>query len=106
MMDNIYKTNFEDYKAIQKLHQVLNILEIPHKFRTLYDGFQCIFYDDNGENVRFDVVEHFFTYGCNRDLLEVMGEIVDFETGEDDGAGVEGYLSLKEVLERILKLYI
>lgn len=64
---------------------------IPFKFKDLYNGGQI-------ETPSWDVICHDYSYGHERGLLEALGDdIVD----EDYKGDVEGYLTAREILDRI-----
>ena len=80
----IFDTN-ENYKAILVLEELLKQHGIPHEKVKMFDGWG-LFYP-NAEWPTFDVIEHLYSYGSERDLLEAMGDgVVD----------VEGFLSVEE----------
>ena len=82
-----FKTN-KKYKSILKLEEILKQKNIPHEKVKMFDGWG-IYYPDR-ENATFDVIEHLYSYGSERDLLEAMGDgVID----------VEGFLSIDEALE-------
>lgn len=80
------------------------------EFRDCFEGGQIIVYentgspyDQSGKLIReWDAVCHEGSYGRERGLLEIMGNIVD---SEKVGDYVEGYLTAEEVLERVDNLY-
>lgn len=85
------------YKEIFRLKEMLEKENIPFIFRDLFYGFQ-INYPDIKNRV-CSVVEHNYSYGHNQDRLEIMGLISDEETDDD----VLGYLTARDVFERIYK---
>ena len=86
-MGDIFKIN-ENYKAILKLEEILTQKNIPHDLIKMFDGWG-IFYPDREAPI-FDVIEHLYSYGSEKDLLEAMGEgIIE----------VEGFLSVEEALK-------
>lgn len=71
---------------------------IQFEFREIFNGGQIIVYEKDSKIKRaWDAICHDGSYGRERGLLEVMGDLVNEEAGD----GVEGYLTAKEVLERI-----
>ena len=91
------------YNAIIEVSENLKELNIPHKIISLYDGYQIKF-----PFTKADIIEHEFSYGHEKDLMEVMGfnwNII--QKGEyakyDD---VLGYLSVREVLKLVVCKYI
>ena len=98
-----------DYKEIIKLKEMLENANIPFDFfRWLenddlpkdyldtMDGY-VLKYPNRGSGEVCSVIEHGGSYGHKDDKLEIMGL-----TGTDD---VEGWLSAKEVFNRIKKHY-
>ena len=67
---------------------------------SISDGFgerhQIIVYDDYG-NRRWDAICHYGSYGYEQGLLEIMGDIVKPEDGDD----VAGYLTADDVIKRM-----
>lgn len=62
----------------------------------LFDQHQIIVYDDNGRKM-WDAICQRGSYGYEKGLLEIYGDIVDYET---DGDTVVGYLTADEVIRR------
>lgn len=93
----------ENYKEIFKLKEMLEKAQIPFVFKEhkgIRDGYQILYpkYD-----VRIcSVIEHSYSYGNEKDLLEIMGLLTDEESEYDS---VKGYLSAENVFERIKKDY-
>ena len=85
------------YKEIHKLDKLLTDASIPHTFSSFYDGWQVCYPTD--KNRLLDAVEHFGSYGANKDLLEIM----NFAKGRPNG--IEGWLSAEEVFDRIKHHY-
>jgi hypothetical protein len=73
--------------------------DIHFTLSRLYDGWQIVIYDIDG-NYLTDVIEHSWSYGSEDDLLEVMGALAK----NTDGDSVEGYLSAFGILERLRNL--
>lgn len=69
---------------------------ISFKFQTIFNGYQIIVYDENGER-DWDAICHDFSYGHESGLLEIYGSIVD----ENAGDSVEGELTAEEILARL-----
>ena len=87
----------EKYRyEITKLAQELAFRGIPFVLRELYDGYQILV--EYGK-LDFDAICHRGSYGHDDGLLEIMGTIVDVDYDE-----VEGYLSAKEIIERVDKV--
>lgn len=75
---------------IRKLAEGLTARNIPFDLHPLWGGWQI-----TAEG--WDAICHTYSYGSDKDLLEIMGVIVS----EDAGDSVEGYLTAADVLERI-----
>lgn len=60
------------YKEIKKLHKMLLDAGITHDFHHLYDGYQ-VEYPHVGDFRRLSAIEHEFSGGSMRDLIEIMG---------------------------------
>ena len=87
------------HTEMEKLHAHLCLADIPHDI-TLCWGTPQIWYP-SAEDPVCDVICHAGSYGYEEGLLEIMG-LVD----EDHGDDVEGYLTAREVLRRILNHYL
>lgn len=87
-----YVTN-PRYREISVLDKLLTNAEIPHEMCKMNDGWQ-INYPSSGDEQIMDAIEHFGSYGESEDLLEIMGLT-------HNGDSVEGWLTAKEVFERI-----
>jgi hypothetical protein len=87
------------YLEILYLERELLKTDIHFTLRRLYDGWQIVMYDIDG-NYFADVVEHSGSYGSEDDLLEVMGALVE-DTNDDE---VQGCLSAFDILERLHEL--
>lgn len=88
----------EKYTEILKLSQMLCKAGIPHSLSRMYDGWQIIYFC--GREQVADVVQHRFSYGEEKDMLELQGLLKPQEKEYDD---VAGYLSANEVFKRIKK---
>ena len=84
------------YNEIVKLHEMLNKADIPHEFEEEWGGYH-ILYSCMGYTC--SVIEHDYSYGSNRDLLEIMGLLTAAEAFNDS---VAGYLTADNVFNRIL----
>ena len=84
--------NFEE---MDKLEAYLGEKKIDHARSSIHDGQQIIVFNDGGRV--WDVVLHSYSYGCEENLLEAMGEAL---LGHDD---VEGYLTAEDVISYIEK---
>ena len=86
------------YTEILKLKKMLEDANIPFSFRSNhFDGYQ-ICYPEAGEKRVCSVVQFSGSYGCNDNLLEIMGLLTESESIDDD---VVGSLSAENVFERI-----
>ena len=83
------------YKEIVKLHEMLMDAKIPHEYGAAYDGAQVIY--PNFETQKCSVVEHCYSYGNNRDRLEMQGLIFK----ENHHKDVEGFLTAEKAFEII-----
>lgn len=95
-----YKTDLA-YKEILKLDIMLTEKQIPHTCVKFMDGWQII-YPEDGENRVMDAIEHFGSYGHEKDLLEIMGLLTPEEQENDS---VLGYLTAENVFDRIERHY-
>lgn len=85
------------YKAILKLDSMLTKAGIPHTCKKFMDGWQVI-YPEPGENRIADAIEHFGSYGNEKDLIEIQGLLTPEELESDS---VLGYLTAENVFDRI-----
>ena len=90
----------ENYKEIWILKAALQEAGIPFSFHRLYDGWQLC-YPKDGEERICSIVQHYFSYGHEFNLLEILG--LNTETEEKEGVG--GFLSAVEVFHRIKNNY-
>lgn len=84
------------YNEIVKLHEMLTKADIPHEFDEEWGGYH-ILYSCMGYTC--SVIEHDYSYGSNRDLLEIMGLLTAAEAVNDS---VAGWLTADDVFNRIL----
>ena len=92
----------EEYKEIFKLKEMLEKANIPFVFKELNDyrnGYQ-ILYPVSGIERKCSVIEHIYSYGQEKDLLEIMGLLTEEEAECD---GVVDYLSAENVFHRIYR---
>lgn len=83
-------------KEIKKLSKMLDKEKIPHEDMPIFDGLQVNY--PNKEKCVCDAICHSYSFGHEEGLLEIMG-LVDKDYADD----VEGYLTAKEVFDRIKK---
>lgn len=88
------------YKEIIELKNRLDESKIPYEMMKLYDGYQIAY--PNIESFICSVVQHRGSCGSSLELLEIMGLLTDEEAEEDTFVG---YLTAKEVFERICNHY-
>lgn len=62
---------------------------------------QLVVFDRNGK-IRYDIICHKGSFGCDKGLLEIYGDIVP----KGCLGGVEGYLTAEDVIERIKKFEV
>lgn len=84
------------YSEIIRLRTMLKTAGIPHHFRDTFDGYQICYPEER--HMVCSVIEHFGSYGHDKDLLEIMGLLTPEEEEYDS---VKGYLTAKEVFKRI-----
>ena len=102
------------YGEIFRLKEMLEKANIPFvytdesfdldefSFEKYHIEYPCS-YKGNRDRV-CSVIQGWGTYGCEQDLLEIMGLLTDEEEAEEYGS-VKGYLTAKDVFERIQKHY-
>jgi hypothetical protein len=61
------------------------------------DGEQIIVFDDDGYR-KWDAICTKYSYGHEKGLIEIMGDIVDIKRVGDS---VEGYLTAQDVIDRV-----
>ena len=96
------------YSEIFVLKNMLTSAKIPFVFVERDDvlGYQICYpgYPDKGKSCVCSVIEHQYSYGNEKDLLEIQGLLTsDEEKRENDS--VLGYLSAADVFERINQHY-
>jgi len=82
---------------MEKLINLMDDAGIPYDVRTLWGGPQILY--PNTDNCICDAVCHSFSYGHQEGLLEIMGLVDEEEVGDS----VEGWLTGKQVFDRIKK---
>lgn len=88
------------YKEIRRLNKLLKKASIPHTMERLFDGWRICY--PSAKNCTMDAIEHFGSYGEEKDLIEIMGLLTAEEQKIDC---VVGYLSATDVFERIKQHY-
>lgn len=84
------------YTEILKLKKMLEDAKIPFEWKELHGGYQIRL------NVLIDAIQHFGSYGQEKDLIEIMGALTKEEEERD---GVLGYLTAEEVFKRFQYCY-
>lgn len=99
----MYNITNPKYKEILKLDTMLTEAEIPHTLRNWLDGWQvCYPVAVNHPECIVNAIEHYGSYGSDRDRLEIMGLLTP---EEEECSPVLGHLTAEEVFERIRKHY-
>lgn len=89
----------ERYTEIVRLDNMLTEANIPHEKHRFLDGWQVVYFV-GGKRIA-DAVQHFGSYGNEKNLIEIMG-LVDPEETMDS---VLGHLTAENVFDRISKHY-
>ena len=84
-------------KEMDLLEEYLRKKEKPYQRWYLDNGEQIIVYDEDGHRL-WDAVCTKYSYGHERGLLEIMGNIVDKKRAGDS---VEGWLTAQDVIDRV-----
>ncbi len=96
-----------EYFEIMKLALRLKEMDVPFEFFAIDEshkhGFQILY--PNAKSRVCSVIENDYSYGHEKDLLEIKGLVTDEEQSlvDDD---VLGYLTADDVYKRIKKHYI
>lgn len=91
----------EKYNEIFKLKSMLEENQIPFEWivhNDLRNGYQICYPEKDGK-CECSVIEHSFSYGNEKDLLEIQGLLT---AEEEDCDSVVGFLSADDVFQRIL----
>lgn len=94
------------YFEIMKLALKLKGQNVPFEFfikESYQHGFQILY--PNAKNCVCSIIEHDYSYGHEKDLLEIQGLISDEEQKLNNDS-VLGYLTADDVYKRIKKHYI
>lgn len=83
-----------NYQAILNLHVKLLENTIPHEILRLMDGWKIAY--PNQEECIFDVIEHYGSYGHEKDLMEAYGDGI---------TDVADNLSVDEAYKLFLKVH-
>ena len=98
------KKNNYDFIEIDKLEEFFIKYNLPYLRQKMYDGEQIILFKEKSVDTHimgnrlFDAVLHMGSYGHEKNLLEIMGFIV-----EDKDDSVEGFLTAEEIIKRLKK---
>lgn len=96
-------TVHKKYNEIFKLKDMLEKAKIPFDFSELHGGFHIVYPCSDGEVC--SVIEHDFSYGRRKDLLEIQGLMTKEEMKQYDD-DVLGYLIAENVFVRIKQHYV
>jgi len=94
-----YLDNREYYKEIGKLHDMFENDGLPVRITNLMDGYQLTI-----DGFDFDVIEHYGSYGCNDDKLEIMGLYSAEECGGHKYK-IKGHLTADEIYKKFYEVY-
>ena len=87
------------FTEIFRLKKMLEEANIPFRFTENFNGGFHIVYSFEGKEI-CSVIEHDFSYGREKDLLEIQGLMTEQEMSEVQDS-VLGYLTATNVFERI-----
>lgn len=86
---------------MDKLEDYLNAKDFNYIRKPLYDGEQIIVYNNKGVQL-WDAVCHSGSYGHERGLLEIMGDITKKRLCDNIILNdVEGYITAENIIERL-----
>ena len=104
---DLIESDMAKYTEIFKLKDMLENAKITFDFikhtSPSKKGFQ-ICYPEKGGNCVCSVIEHSFSYGNEKDLLEIQG-LMTKEEEEEQHDSVLGFLTAENVFKRIEKHY-
>ena len=84
-------------KEIDLLEEYLRKKEKPYQRKDMDDGEQIIVYDEKGYRL-WDAICTRYSFGHEKGLLEIMGNIVDEKRVRDR---VEGWPTAQDVIDRV-----
>lgn len=84
-------------KQMDLLEEYLRKKEKPYQRWDMDDGEQIIVYDEEGHRL-WDAICTKYSFGREKGLLEIMGNIVDKKRVGDS---VEGWLTAQDVIDRV-----
>lgn len=90
----------ESYTEILKLHKLLIDANIPHTLDRFLDGWQIVY--PNTKSRVADAIQHYGSYGNEKNLLEIMGLLTPIEAESDS---VLGCLTAEDVFNRMREHY-
>lgn len=91
------------YTAILDLSNMLANAGLKFEIRRIHDGYQVSY--PNFNKMAVDAVQHWSSYGEDKNLIEIMFHDKRFPGCAKCGDSVEGYLTAKEVFDRIVKYH-
>lgn len=91
------------YTAILDLSNMLADAGLKFDIRRFHDGYQVSYPDF--DNMAVDAVQHWASYGEDKNLIQIMFHDERFPGCAECDASVEGYLTAKEVFDRIVKYH-
>jgi hypothetical protein len=83
-------------KQMDLLEEYLRKKEKPYQRWDMDDGEQIIVYDEEGNRL-WDAICTKYSYGHEKDLIEIMGDIAKKHAGDF----VEGCLTAQDVIDRV-----
>lgn len=90
----------ERYNEILRLKGMLEKAKIPFEFSKIFNGYHIVY--PNNHFTECSVIEHDYSYGSEKDLLEIQGLMTKKEYKETLD-NVIGYLTAEDVFQRIKK---
>lgn len=103
---DLIESEKKTYTEIFKLKDMLEIANIPFVWKEHKDyrnGYQILYPVDGVYRV-CSVIEHLYSYGNEKDLIEINGLMTDEEIKEEHDS-VLGFLTAENVFKRIEKHY-
>lgn len=95
------RENHINYERRSRLPFTKEVVNIIGEDERIGEKNQLVVFDRNGK-IKYDVICHKGSFGCDEGLLEIYGEIVP----KGCLGGVEGYLIAEEVIERIKEIEV
>lgn len=94
-MNNLTELNKTYITEMKKLAAGLVEKGISFRFQDLHDGYQIVVNGD--DDYHWDAICHSYSYGHEYGKLEIMGNIVSPDAGDN----VEGCLTAEDILKRL-----